>query len=67
MTKNLPVPRTAQKGVRDLVVIAASSALLMLAEQAADFGLPAEYTPIISSLALLLYRALRDQVGSAPD
>jgi len=67
MTKNLPVPRTAQKGLRDLVVIAASSALLMLAEQAGDFGLPAEYTPIISSLALAAYRALRDQVGSAPN
>ena len=67
MNKNVPVPRTAQKGARDLVVIAVSSGLLMIAEQAGDFGLPADYTPIISSLALMLYRTLRDQVGSTPD
>ena len=71
MTPTIPVPkaakRTGQKGLRDLIVIAASSALLMLAEQAGDFGLPPEYTPIISALALAAYRGLRDQVRGAQD
>ena len=67
MKKKLPVPRTAQKGLRDLAVIAASSALLMLAEQVGDWGLPPEYTPIISALALAAYRAIRDKVGSATE
>ena len=71
MTPTVPVPkaakRTGQKGLRDLIVIGASSALLLVAEQVGDFGLPPEYAPIISALALVLYRGLRDQVRSAQD
>ena len=67
MSPTIPVPRTAQKGARDLVVIGVSSILLALAEQTTEFGIPVEYTPLVSALALALYRAVRDQAGSAQD
>lgn len=65
MTPAIPVPRTAKKGVRDLLVIGASSILLALAEQGTDFGIPLAYTPLVSTVALALYRAIRDKAGGA--
>ena len=48
------------KGIRDLLVIAISAALVSLAENAIDFGVPAATAPIVSAAALAIYRIVRD-------
>lgn len=54
------MPRTMNKGIRDLLVIALSAALVSLAENAIDFGVPAATAPIVSAAALAIYRIVRD-------
>jgi hypothetical protein len=58
--------RTMLKGLRDLLVIAAGTALLALGERATDFGVPVELAPLISTVALTVYRVLRDSTQGAP-
>jgi len=55
-----------KKGVRDLIVIAVSAACLAVADVTIDLGLPAEFTPVISAIALAIYRVARD-LGSAKE
>tara|TARA_R100000315_G_C5196130_1_gene114853 strand:- start:565 stop:738 length:174 start_codon:yes stop_codon:yes gene_type:complete len=52
------------KGIRDLLVIAASAALVSLAENAIDFGVPAASAPLVSAAALAIYRFIRDGAAS---
>ncbi len=54
------MPRTMNKGIRDLLVIAASAVLVSLAENAIDFGVPAASAPLVSAAALAIYRFIRD-------
>jgi predicted SpoU family rRNA methylase len=54
------MPRTMRKGLRDLIVIAASSVLVALSESAGDYGIPVEIAPIVSVAALAAYRFVRD-------
>ncbi len=56
--------RTMFKGLRDLIVIAVSAALISLAENAGDFGIPAASAPIVSSGALAIYRMIRDKASN---
>lgn len=60
------MPRTLRKGVRDLVVLAASSALIALSESAADYGIPLEVAPLVSVAALAVYRMIRDKANGLP-
>jgi hypothetical protein len=60
------IPRSAQKAIRDFVVVAAGTLLLALAERTADFGLPQEMIPVVSAVALLAYRMLRGMAGREP-
>ena len=43
------MPRTLHKGLRDLIIIAVSAALISLAENTGDFGIPAASAPIVAS------------------
>jgi hypothetical protein len=52
--------RTTIKAVRDLAVIAAGAAVLAVAESVGDLGLPHEVSVIVSTVALALYRVLRN-------
>ena len=52
--------RTTIKAARDLAVIAAGAAVLAVAESAGDLGLPHEVSIVVSTVALALYRVLRD-------
>ena len=52
--------RTTIKAARDLAVIAAGAAVLAVAESVGDLGLPHEVSVIVSTVALALYRVLRD-------
>ena len=52
--------RTLYKGLRDLVVIAISAALISLSENAMDFGIPAASAPLVSVASLAIYRIVRD-------
>lgn len=52
--------RTSIKAARDLAVIAAGAAVLAVAESAGDLGLPHEVSIVVSTVALALYRVLRD-------
>ena len=52
--------RTTIKAARDLAVIAAGAAILAVAESVGDLGLPHEVSVIVSTVALALYRVLRD-------
>ena len=60
------IRRSAFKGARDFAVVAVSTVLLALAERAADFGVPAEMIPVVSAMALLLYRMIRGAAGKDP-
>ena len=52
--------RTTIKAARDLAVIAAGAAVLAVAESVGDLGLPHEVSIVVSTVALALYRVLRD-------
>tara|TARA_R110000744_G_scaffold323147_1_gene429037 strand:+ start:513 stop:689 length:177 start_codon:yes stop_codon:yes gene_type:complete len=54
------MPRTLNKGLRDLIIIGLSAVLIALAENAGDFGIPVETVPIVSAAALAIYRIVRD-------
>ena len=58
------MPRTLHKGLRDLIVIAVSAALISLAENAGDFGIPAASATIVSAGALAIYRMIRDKASN---
>ena len=58
------MPRTLHKGLRDLIVIAVSAALISLAENAGDFAIPATSVPIVSAGALAIYRMIRDKASN---
>lgn len=60
------VPRSAQKAIRDFIVMAVGTLLLALAERAGDFGVPPEAIPAVSAGALLLYRMGRGALGRDP-
>ena len=59
------MPRTLHKGLRDLIIIAVSAALISLAENAGDFGIPAASVPIVSAGALAIYRMIRDKANNS--
>ena len=52
--------RTTIKAARDLAVIAAGAAVLAVAESAGDLGLPHEVSIVVSTVALAIYRVIRD-------
>jgi hypothetical protein len=52
--------RTSIKAARDLAVIAAGAAVLAVAESVGDLGLPHEVSIVVSTIALAIYRVLRD-------
>ena len=62
----MAVPRTVFKFGRDLAVMLALSAVLYLAENAKDIGLPESVVPIVSAMAMLLYRSVRDVTAKVP-
>jgi hypothetical protein len=47
---------------RDLLVIVASAVLLYVGEHTVDLGLPDEFTPLVSAMALGVYRLIRSRV-----
>lgn len=55
--------RNLRKGLRDLLVVTASAGLLYFSENVSGYGLPKEYIPIVSAIALAAYRYLRDNVS----
>ena len=59
------MPRTLHKGLRDLIIIAVSAALISLAENAGDFGIPAASAPIVSAGALAIYRMIRYKANNS--
>lgn len=58
--------RTAIKAGRDLLWIAVGSALLAVGQRAADFGVPAEFTPLVAAASLALYRMGRQAFQGDP-
>jgi len=58
--------RTMNKGLRDMFVIAIGSVLVAISDNTIEFGLPVEFTPVVSTLALVLYRIIRDRFIGAP-
>ena len=60
------IQRIGTKGVRDLLVLVATTALLYFAENLADFGIPDEAVPVVSAVALMVYRVVRELAGKAP-
>ena len=58
--------RTASKALRDLLVIAVAAAMLAFAENVADYGVPVEFAPMVSVVALTLYRFIRDSMQGVP-
>ncbi len=58
--------RTMNKGLRDTFVIAIGSVLVAISENTIELGLPVEFTPVVSALALVLYRIIRDRFIGAP-
>ena len=59
------MPRTLHKGLRDLIIIAVSAALISLAENAGYFGIPVASAPIVSAGALAIYRMIRDKANNS--
>lgn len=57
---------TLRKFIRDLLVLVVTTVALYVGENAANIGLPPTATPIVSAIALLIYRVVRDLLGKAP-
>ena len=49
-----------------MFVIAVGSVLVAISDNTIEFGLPVEFTPVVSTLALVLYRIIRDRFIGAP-
>lgn len=55
--------RNLRKGLRDLLIVAISAGLLYFSEHLSGYGLPKEYIPLVSAIALAAYRYLRDNIS----
>ena len=63
----MPLNPNLRKFVRDLAVAALGFAAAYVAAHAADIGLDPAYIAAVTPVALLIYRAIRGQVGLGPD
>lgn len=59
--------RTLLKGLRDFLVVGVSAGLLALANNQIDLGLPPAIAPLVSVLALAVYRLVRDNFGTSTE
>lgn len=58
--------RTAEKALRDGMVLFGASIAWYIATNVGDLGLPEAYAPIVGTAALAIYRVLRDRAGGPP-
>ena len=55
------IERTLKKAARDLGVFLLASGAWWLANHVGELGLPTEIAPVVATVAMMIYRAVRDK------